>query len=442
MSTGHAVTRSFSGLLMPASDEQPAIPPALSDVFLRASEFSWYIRWNGQGAYVGTRDGRKKSALLGLELLEKLLDRLSWEGSPTQLLGLIHGYHGSFSSQNIIAAMGIDGVEGDDESGVQNAGFGSTTLCDQAAARQVLRCIQSAETMIERKLPTLTEYLNITLLSPSKYDGVWSYEPARWNKSEYETHWTCGHIEEFVSPKHDSSNIFRRESQIDWYIRLGERECCVPHSEGMDMLYVLLLHPGDFFSAERICNELGYSPEAARKVMRHERILREFADLMESAKEFVPELMQIHAVIMAEDDFDYELPEDPDALIADLQPVVQKLRLDAKESIAAKILYDSGSTSRLARDDSTGRALAQKMGRCENVIAGLREWQSKDRQAARQARLDLSSPDQRAKVRNALERAIDEIGIRESRVGAYFKKHLRSFKFDFCMDISEHWRLC
>ena len=200
--------------------------------------------------------------------------------------------------------------------------------------------------------------------------------------------------------------------------------------------------PVDFFSAERICNELGYSPEAARKVMRHERILREFADLMESAKEFVPELTQIHAVIMAEDDFDYELPEDPDALIADLQPVVQKLRLDAKESIAAKILYDSGSTSRLARDDSTGRALAQKMGRCENVIAGLREWQSKDRQAARQARLDLSSPDQRAKVRNALERAIDEIGIRESRVGAYFKKHLRSFKFDFCMDISEHWRLC
>ncbi len=439
MSTGHAV-RSLPVLLMPASDEQPAIPLALGDVFLRASKFSWYIRWHGQGAYVGTTDGRKKSALLGLELLEKLLDRPSWEGSPTQLLGLVHGYHGSMSSQDVFAAMGIDGIEDDDESGEQNAGFGSTTLCDRATARQVLRCIQSAKAMIARKLPTLADYLRVTLLSPSIYDGVWSYELARWNKSEYETHWTCGHIEQFVSPNHDSSNIFRRESPIDWYIRLGECECRVPHSEGMDMLYVLLLHPGDFFSAERISNELGYSPQAASKVMKHERIVREFADLMESAKEFVPELMQIHAVVIDNDCF-YELPENPDALIADLLPVVQKLRLDARESIAAKILFDTRSTSLLARDDSTGRALAQKMGRCENVIAGLREWQSKDRQAARQARQDPTSPDQRAKVRNAVERAIDDIGRRESKVGAYFKKHLRAFKFHCCMDISEHWRL-
>jgi hypothetical protein len=193
MSKRHAVARSLPVLLMSASDEQPAIPPALGNVFLRASKFGWYIRWNGQGAYVGTPNGRKKSSLLGLELLEKLLDRPTWQGSPTQLLGLVHGYHGSMSSQDVFAAMGIEGAEDDDRSGEQNAGFGSTTLCDQATARQVLRCIRSAEAMVARKLPTLADYLRITLLPPSIYDGVWSYELARWNKSEYETPWTCGH---------------------------------------------------------------------------------------------------------------------------------------------------------------------------------------------------------------------------------------------------------
>jgi hypothetical protein len=59
----------------------------LGDVFLRG----WYIRWNGKGAYIGSKDGRKQAALVGLELLEKLLSLPNWEGLPTELLSLIGG---------------------------------------------------------------------------------------------------------------------------------------------------------------------------------------------------------------------------------------------------------------------------------------------------------------------------------------------------------------
>jgi hypothetical protein len=246
MSAGDSEAHKASEIPLTSSDEHSAVPVALGDVFLRVTEDSWYIRWNGQSAYVGTKDGRKQGALLGLELLEKLLSSPNWEGSPTQLLSLGGGGGSS------VDAFGVFGVEGDE--GV-NPGFGTTTLGSDNTSRLVVRYIQSAEALIARQLPAFADYLKTTVLPPSRGAAVWSYEPRRWN-GDYDTRWTFGHIDEFIPPKRDSSNIFRRESPTRWHIRFGSHECHVPHSGGMDMLSVLLLHPTGM-SAERICMEMG-----------------------------------------------------------------------------------------------------------------------------------------------------------------------------------------
>ena len=52
-----------------------AIPEELGNVFLSAtawhepSSTGWYVRWNGIGAYIGTTDRRKQSALMGMVII-------------------------------------------------------------------------------------------------------------------------------------------------------------------------------------------------------------------------------------------------------------------------------------------------------------------------------------------------------------------------------------
>src|SRR6202045_2870960 len=198
MSAGNSEAHKASEIPLTSSEEHSAVPFALGDVFLRVSEDRWYIRWNGQSAYVGTKDGRKQGALLGLELLEKLLSSPNWEGSPTQLLSLGRGGGSS------VDAFGVFGVEGDE--GV-NPGFGTTTLGSDNTSRLVVRYIQSAEALIARQLPAFADYLKTTVLPPSRGAAVWSYETRRWN-GDYDTRWTFGQIDEFIPPKRDSSNIF------------------------------------------------------------------------------------------------------------------------------------------------------------------------------------------------------------------------------------------
>jgi hypothetical protein len=82
------------------------------------------------------------------------------------------------------------------------------------------------------------------VLRPLALDGIWIHQ-----ELDFRAH------RQHVPPKHDSSNIFRRESLQQWHIRFGNHECHAPHSDGRDMLSVLLLHP-DGMSAQQICNEI------------------------------------------------------------------------------------------------------------------------------------------------------------------------------------------
>src|SRR2546426_4402106 len=141
---------------MPTTDEKtaPVVPVALGNVFLRSSDNTWYIRWNGQGAYVGSSDRRKKGALAGLEMLEKLLSSPRWEGSPGQLLSLVHGQHGA--AMEFAEVLGIFGVEGMEEAGghipkSKSLGFQTSDLSDENTSRLVLRHIESAKALIRSR---------------------------------------------------------------------------------------------------------------------------------------------------------------------------------------------------------------------------------------------------------------------------------------------------
>jgi hypothetical protein len=88
MSTQPGSNASVLKVPMAIKPDSPAVPDALGNVFLFASPTSWYVRWNGTGAYIGTMDRRKRSALRGMRLILQLLD-LKGESVTTAEL---HGY--------------------------------------------------------------------------------------------------------------------------------------------------------------------------------------------------------------------------------------------------------------------------------------------------------------------------------------------------------------
>jgi hypothetical protein len=438
-----SVAHKASEIPLTSSEEHSAVPVALGDVFLRVSEDSWYIRWNGQSAYVGTKDGRKQGALLGLELLEKLLSSPNWEGSPTQLLSLGGGGGSS------VDAFGVFGVEGDE--GV-NPGFGTTTLGSDNTSRLVVRYIQSAEALIARQLPAFADYLKTTVLPPSRGAAVWSYETRRWN-GDYDTRWTFGHIDEFIPPKRDSSNIFRRESPTRWHIRFGSHECHVPHSDGMDMLSVLLLHPTGM-SAERICMEMGLGTIGTAAISgKIERSSVELGELGRRAKEFKFEMALTSenafrrsdlAYHYTDDDYDepYQIPETVPELIEALKPIPERLATAAKNSHAAAALHSQGIPHSYSEQiKGTFEELVAKMKRCQTLLRDLHDFDEVQRAAATETLQDRGNPALKRRVSLAIRKAITEITQQNQHIGAYFKLNFRIDNMLLFIKIATHWRV-
>jgi hypothetical protein len=421
---------------------QPEVPVTLGDVFLRASECSWYIRWNGEGAYVGSSDGRKAGALLGLELLKGLLSSPGWEASPTQLLGFTFGSvagngSGEISTHpNLIATTGI----GYGNNHI-NLGFGVTTLGDDVTSRQVLRYINSAKAPIARQLPAFADYLKATVLPPSRGAAVWSYEDRCWTTSDYPTRWTFGNIDDFVPSKHDSSNVFRRESSTEWFIRFGNHECRASHSEGMEMLSVLLLHPAVPMSADQICGEIGIGTASlAAASCAIERRSVELAQLRKRAEEFRRE-MELTSE-RPYDDEPYQFPESVPELIEELKPVPKRLTVAAKNSRAETTLRSRGIQHFSGEQiKGTFEELVAKMARCEDLIVALREWEEGLRNAMRESTADRANPALKRRVSKAIRDAISQINSGSVHIGAYFKLNFRSDNSLFFMNITTHWRV-
>src|SRR5262249_21541982 len=151
------------------------------------------------------------------------------------------------------------------------------------------------------QLPDFAYYLRATILAPEGRDGTWSYDDRRWTLSNHCTNWTLGHLDDFIPPRHDNMFcVFRRESHGEWYIRLESDECHVPHSEGVEMLAVLLQHPETPMSAEKICIAVGIVPNPAER----KEPLPELGRTLKLAEEFRPELIRCDV-----DDLPATIPE-------------------------------------------------------------------------------------------------------------------------------------
>jgi hypothetical protein len=297
--------------------------------------------------------------------------------------------------------------------------------------------------MIARQLPSLANYLKATVLPPEEVAGGqgWSYDDRRWALSEYETCWTFGHVDEFVPRKHDSSNIFRRESSTQWHIRFGNHECRVPHSDGMDMLSVLLLHP-DGMSGERICKEIGLGTTGTVAMSSGiERGSGELAEFWKRAKEFKLE-MELTSEVPPSDDDPYQTPETVSELIHELMPVPERLATAAKNSRVEHRLRSRGIPHSNG-DQITGtfEELCTKMVRCEAHIRDLGDFEEVQRAAARETSPHRGSPALKTRVSLAIRNAIGEITERNRNIGTYFKLNFRSDNLLFFIKIATHWRV-
>jgi len=421
-------------------DKAPAIPAALGDVFLRASARSWYIRWNGEGTYVGSDDGRKDGALLGIELIEKMLSSPGWESSPTQLLGLLSGHHPAFSPQDRTVVLGNAYTDPETDGGIEaNIGFGTTTLSSDVIARQVRRYIQSAQALIAIKLPKFADYLKATILPPSKGALVWLYQRER--SDEYVPDWTFGSLADFLPSDRESSNVFCRESVTDWYIRFGTHECRVPHSEGIELLSVLLLHPTRIMSADLLCAESGCFTKGTSSLQPQAELRGELEHLVKRAKEFRTELMYLHENQYEDENsitLFHDLPSTPNDLIAALIPVVPKLREAAIKRRAQATLRAQGvahSTGEMIA--GTFEELCAKMKRCEALIRDLRDWEVQEQNTT----TDRSDAGLRRRISASIRDTIDQIATRNPQIGAYLKFNFRNDKCGFVMNIATHWRV-
>jgi hypothetical protein len=352
---------------------------------------------------------------------------------------------GGSSFADAMVGVGVAFADEDDEP--LNAGFGTTTLGNDKTSKQVVRYVESGREMIALQLPSLASYLKATVLPPEEVAGGqgWSYDDRRWTLSEYETCWTFGHVDEFIRRKHDSSNIFRRESSTRWYIRFGDHECRVPHSDGIDMLSVLLLHP-DGMSADRICKEIGLGiPGTAAISSDLEGRSLELAELAKRSKEFKQEMELTSERPRYEDDEyadPYEIPNTVWELIKELTPVPERLAKAAKNNYAKAKLRSSGIPhSGSEQIEGTFEELVAKMRRCETLIRDLRDMEQLQRAAERETALDGGNPVLKRRVSLAIRNAISAITQRNQHIGAYFRVNFRTDNLRFVMKIATHWRV-
>jgi hypothetical protein len=366
----------------------PQIPAELGDLFLRADWYLWYIRWAGRGAYVGTTDRRKEGTLCGLDIINLLLQFPNRDLSPAQLKG------SNWVSGDVVQTFG--------EYGKKNPGFGTETLGGSDLNREVKRHVESAEELIASQLPELADYLRATIMPPDGGDGVWLYDDRRGTAFEHSTQWTFGHVNDFTPPGYNI--VFRRESPEQWHIRLGNDECNTPHSEGMQMLAVLLRYNGMRITPEQMCTEVG--------ILKKQEVPHALVELLKRAEEFRPELNNQEGLC--------DLPKTVPELIGALLPVVALLKEDAKNSYAEASLRDRG-IPRPANGllKGTFQELAAKMRRCEDLIAKLRALEKVDHDNR-----PVTSVLQR-RVAKSIRTAIAKIACMNSNIGASLKLHTK-----------------
>jgi hypothetical protein len=376
-------------------DVAPEIPAELGDLFLHADRYLWYIRWCGRGAYVGTTDRRKEGALCGLDIINFLLQFPCRDLSPAQLK------EANWAAGDVVQTFG-DYAE-------KNPGFGIETLGGSDLNREVKRHVESAEELIASQLPELGDYLRATILPPDGDDGVWSYDDRRGTVFEHSTRWTFGHVDDFTPPEYDI--VFRRESDNEWYVRLGNDECNAPHSEGMQMLAVLLRYNGMPVTPEQLCTEVG--------IVKEQEVPHALAELLKRAEEFRPELNSQERGAL-EDEPLCDLPKAVPELVDALLSVVASLNEGAKNSYAEAALRGRGipcPANGLLK--GTFQELAAKMLRCEDLIAKLRTLEK-----VRRDDRPVTSVLQR-RIGKSIRAAIAEIGGMNSNIGAGLKLHTK-----------------
>ena len=169
----------------------PAIPEDLGNVFLsptarcEPSSTGWYVRWNGCGAYIGTPDGRKRSALKGMAIIERLLMSQGKSMSTAQLRGCDEPLYvfGESTWSRSVQEFGLDG----DTPPSEVNGFQVGRLVPEQAdeTRDLRRQLDLALELIRAKLPLLADHLSQRISIPLKSDRTWRY-------ADDETQWTFG----------------------------------------------------------------------------------------------------------------------------------------------------------------------------------------------------------------------------------------------------------
>ena len=456
MSTQPGSSASILKVPTTTNPDSPAIPEALGNVFLFASPTSWYVRWNGTGAYIGTMDRRKRSALRGMRLIRQLLD-LKGESITTAEL---HGYtDAGFVEGNPIADavyqdFGLpprddkEGGRGQDErcSGVHVANL----VPDEAhESRDLAREFTHALELIGKKLPLLADHLGQRMSTPLRWlekgthNKAWKYDKA-WRYADDETQWTFGAVWDF-----DGSNLFvgPHGAERRWHLRFGEHECMVPDSDSDGMLIVaaLLRSAGTELTAEEVCNEAGVClPKVPNAMIGESEV--DLIDFVERVKEFGLGLAPSH--IGSDESLDWaasdcSLEELPDELIDDLQFAAVKLKKRALEVHAAQTLRKKGIAHISNGGNEDFATLVAKLKRCEKLVGELQNWQGKEKlrsfaKVAKPEELNEALARRNWIIRSVNE-AIGEIGKQSAYIGAYFQQSFRADNGRFVLDLEHHW---
>jgi hypothetical protein len=444
----------------------PAIPENLGNLFLSATggyespATAWYVRWNACGAYVGTRDGRKRSALRGMAIIEKLLVTKG-EGVTTAQL---HGYQptyieGKSIGNAVYQEFGSDGVH-DGEAETNNhypwnshstgPGFHIADLVPRKAdeTRDLQRSLALALELIRAKIPSLADHLSEKLSVPLESDRTWRY-------ADHVTQWTFGCVWQY-----DGSNVVvwnHDGSGKTWKIRFGEHYCIVGESDGMWLLSALLRHPGTELNVEQIWKEAGVPARRAQPDLNDTKLFgRQVSDLRELAMEFAEDLKIVcerthYYPEGAAEYTDISLPKSVSELIEDLRLVVPKLEESVVGSLADRTLKAKGSQGivRASRyDGSYARGedypkLKARLNRCNRLIADLQELRRENESPANVTKEDMASDAfrKRGLVLRSVTAAIDEISNKNAFLGAYFRKGFRTTNLCFALDVGSKWNV-
>jgi hypothetical protein len=460
-----------------------AIPEELGNVFLSAtasyelSSTGWYVRWNEIGAYIGTTDRRKQSALMGMVIIERLLIAHGQGLTTAQL----HGYdQPTYVDEMAIETSvyqdyGVGGVHDgevrednhrawDRGSGGPGVHVASFVPAKAYETRDLLRQFALAINLIRAKLPLFADHLSQRIStplgstnplhiphkdvkSPTRQRNLAAAYDREWRYADDETQWTFGPIWQF-----DGSNLFvldRDGSGQTRQIRFAQHECIVDESDGMRLLSAMLLHPGKELTADEVCNEAGVGLPRLPSAMIGEPEVN-IIDFMARAREFG--LGSSHS--SGDESFDwvpenYGLEELTNELIDDLELLLPGLKKSAIESHVASTLKGKGITRRNRHQDGVAYTVGDfkesvaKMRRCERLIADLHEWRREDqsRPHTKVTEQDMASEAVRASqwVIRSVTTAIDEITNENAFLGSYFRRALRTENGRFTLDAGSKW---